>query len=353
MVYLILLFLLPFQLSSAPLKGGNKQNKTLVFTLEAAVHGPSILYPGQRTRLIYTISFNRNIDLAESTLPFIHPAGLQKIGDAHITEEQRGEISIQNIEQEVEARKAGRFLLGPSSLRGYTYVIDPAGKKWYNPRLLTVQVPAVELLVKPFPANTEPASFTGSLGKVVAAIKPLTSIGAARLGEELKFLLELSGLENLEDVRLPHLLCQPGLSGLFELGTTPLSGVVRENRKQFALVLKPVSLSASEIPSLEFSSFDPLAGTYSYAHTEPFPMKLEIAPIAPPPIATGADSFYSLLDQLFNQPTLPFNLKIPLPSLASCQQPLLETPWTLWIIPIWICALACARTKKSIDKIES
>ena len=101
----------------------------LIFRLEAIVKGPMTLYPGERTKLFYRISYNRSIDLTQSVLPMIHPTHFQKVGDVQIEDKQLANATVQDLTQEVEASELGTFQFGPSSIEGYAYTME-AGRKF-------------------------------------------------------------------------------------------------------------------------------------------------------------------------------------------------------------------------------
>ncbi len=108
-----------------------------LFRLEAKVKGPSVLYPGQRTTLTYQISFNRSIDLTRSSLPF---PPFQKIGDVQIRDFQQGEVTIQELSQEVEASQIGPVSFGPASIEGYAYTLQ-GEQKIYSPPFYMLRPP--------------------------------------------------------------------------------------------------------------------------------------------------------------------------------------------------------------------
>lgn len=242
----------------------------LVFRLEASVHGPTTLYPGERTKLVYRISYNRSIDLTRSEFPMIHPSHFQKIGDVHIKDSQLPDVTVQDLTQEVEASELGTFSFGPSFIEGYAYTIE-AGQKIYDSKLLRSEAPLVTLEVKPFPQPTQPASFTGALGQIQVE-SVLTSSNTLLVGDTLQLQVKIQGITNLTELNLPRLQCQPGFSGFFQTSNLPPLAEVKDKIKVFYVELRPSTSLVEQIPSIEVSSFDLAAKKYIVQHSAPIPI---------------------------------------------------------------------------------
>ncbi|WP_075883163.1 BatD family protein [Candidatus Protochlamydia sp. W-9] len=326
-----------FSPASIQLKRSSPSN-ALIFKLEASIKGPTLLYPGQRTNLFYRISYNQSVDLTESLLPFIHADAFKKIGDAHIRDFQNGEITVQEISQEVEANQIGSFKLGPSSISGYSYQTNFFGKKNYQQPLLKAEAPAVYLQVKPFPLENKPYSFNGALGVVDVKIKMRTS-SERQLEDKILIDMYISGVENLEDFQLPDFYCQPGFSGFFQFNDLPLTGEIKESSKYFQIELIPVSTFINTIPSFEISSFDPVTSRYILKRTDPIPIDLKTMPMAPyPTISLEKENEIPNEKILWNSSSWPLS---PLEIKDSQNLPRLghnwtQTPWILLVIPLGI-----------------
>lgn len=243
---------------------------SVVFGLEAFVQGPATLYPGERTKLVYRISFNRSVDLTNSVLPMIHPAHFQKVGDVHIRDYQVDETTLQDLTQEVEASELGTFSLGPSSIEGRAYTIQE-GQKIYESSLLKATAPVVTLAVKPFPQSAQPLSFNGAIGQIQVQ-SSLISPSSIKVDETLELQVKIQGVTNLNELRLPRLECQPGFSGFFQVPSLPPLAEVKDAEKLFQLELRPLTSLMKQIPSIEFSSFDPAKGQYIIRQTAPIPI---------------------------------------------------------------------------------
>ncbi|WP_068471374.1 BatD family protein [Candidatus Protochlamydia phocaeensis] len=309
----------------------------IVFRLQAWVQGPSTLYPGQRTTLMYRISFNRSIDLTESTLPFVHPKDFEKIGDVHISDLQQGALTIQEISQEIKASRPGIFHFGPSKIAGYAYLLNSFGQKVYDKQLLQAEAPVVELNVKPFPSNS-PASFNGALGRMQADIKMLSS-EKIKLGEKINLQLTLSGISNLEELHLPSLACQPGFSGFFQLSDLPPSGDIKGESKIFQIELLPISAFVKAIPSIELSSFDAAEQSYAVQHTPSLPLTLDV-PSLPPPFTPQPEAATTPdWDKLWDPsawPLSPLEIKGIALTSHNLHPNWLQTPWVLLMLPLTI-----------------
>lgn len=244
----------------------------VVFKLEGGVQGPSTLYLGERTKLVYRISFNRSIDLTRSTLPMVHPAHFKKIGDVQVKDSQIGELSIQELTQEIEASELGTFSFGPSSIEGYAYTMQQ-GKKIYSPNVLKSEVPPITIVVSPIPQAERPSSLTNALGKIEVSAKLITPNTIA-VGDIVHLQVSVQGIKNLQEMHFPSLACQPGFSGFFQMNSFPPLAEVKDGVKYFNIELRPLTSLVTQIPSIELSSFDPERHDYVIQHTSPLPVSV-------------------------------------------------------------------------------
>lgn len=333
------------QESSSPFKpvpirrGSTVSSAPPLLRLEAFVKGSATLYLGERTTLVYRISYNRSIDLTKSDLPFVHAQSFTKIGDSQIRDEQQGDVTIQEIAQEIEAAQIGSFKLGPSTIEGHTYELDLAGKKIYDPQLMKAEAAAVEIIVKPFPPEQQPESFNGALGKVQAEIS-LKSASKVSVGDTIELLLTLQGISNLADQSLPSLLCQPGFSGFFQVNDLPPAAEIEGESKQFHLELRPLTAMLQEIPSIELSSFDPKTRQFHVVHTKPIPLAIALNPaesLPEPEQLKQVLPSQKELEALLLHPVPPVEIKGLV--VKEAQVPILQRGWILWIIPLGLLML--------------
>lgn len=335
-------------LQSAP-SSTSTPTSPIIFRLEATNQGPSSLYPGERTKLFYRISYNRSVDLTRSILPMVHPAHFQKVGDVQIKDYQTQDVTVQELTQEVEASDLGTFQLGPSSIEGYAYTMQ-AGQKVYDPNLLKAEAPVVTLEVKPLPASQQPASFTGALGKIQAEAT-LQSSNSVSIGENIQVQVQIQGVSNLEALRLPVLQCQPGFSGFFQTSDLPPLAEVKDGVKIFQVELRPLTSLIKQIPSIEVSSFDSSTGKYVIQRTAPLLLTVE------PSTKEKAPS-----DSVMMLTKLPTIGKWPTPALSPLEikgfpfkveemkSSGIEGYWTFWLLPFGLAFLFLQ--KRWHDKLQ-
>lgn len=314
--------------------------------LEAFVQGPKTLYLGERTTLVYRISFNRSIDLTKSELPLIHTTAFLKVGDSQIRDAQQGEMTIQEISQVIEASQMGNFQFGPSFIEGYAYHINELGQKEYDSQLLRADAATVDLIVNSFPLADQPASFNGAIGIVKPDIS-MISPPQIQIGDTISLLITLAGVTNLTDLHLPALDCQPGFSGLFQVNDLPPAAEVQGGVKKFHVELKPLSSLINEIPPIEVSSYDLTAKKYHVAKTKPIP--LTVTPLTVSPLASKPEVASALpkqlaptdasLKEMLAQPVPPIEIKGIEVSAENMQIPWLQRGWSLLLLPIGLLIL--------------
>lgn len=243
--------------------------------LDALYEGPTSLYPGQRGKLIYRFHFMGDIELRKEELPLFDAKGLLKIGEAENKEYKQGDESIQEISQIVQAVSPGKFSFGPSLVEGYAYQEDSLGKRTYSTQKLSAEAPIVTVTVNPFPAENKPGSFNGAVGKFTFKVSMLSPPQVA-VGDKVVLSVEFSSSDAaaLETVSMPDLCCLPGFSGMFRMSDVPPSGIIAGSTKTFTLEMQPLSPAIKEVPSIEFSYFDPQTGGYSVLHSQSIPLSV-------------------------------------------------------------------------------
>lgn len=308
------------------------QSTNAYLKLEARVDGTQPFYPHQRVNFVYRYLFNGNIDLTEEHLPMLDAEGFRKVGDVQVHDDIFETHNLHEITQVVEAINPGKFSFGPSYIEGKAYTEDALGKKNYLPNKLRSEAPIISVTVDPFPETGKPPSFNGAIGQYIYKVA-MTSPGTVSVGDKVLLTVELTGNPlDIENVPLPEICCQPGMSGLFKMSDLPPASVVKGPTKQFLVELRPLSTQIKEIPSLEFSSFNPESKTYTVQHSDPIP--LNVLPqkdgAAPPPQETKT--------QQYTTPnTTPQPIEIAGPyemESTDLDNKLLATWWSLLLIPI-------------------
>lgn len=247
---------------------------TPLLSLEAEVEGKSSLYPGQRTKLAYYYYYRGNIELTVEQLPLLDAKGLVKIGEKEFQSYSEGGLSVTRISQEVEAVQPGEFSFGPSRIEGYTYEKDALGRHNYTSAKLSSEAPPVKVTVLPFPAQGKPASFNGAVGQEFKFAVTLLNPPEIKMGSEILLSIEISGKGNIKSTPLPEVCCQPGFKGFFKVSDLPPSEKVEDGVKTAVVRLFPQSEEIKEIPSLEFSYFDPSTATYNSLKSAPIPIHI-------------------------------------------------------------------------------
>lgn len=153
----------------------------------------------------------------------------------------------------------------------------------------------VKLVVLPLPAEGRPDSFSGAVGACAwdVAVRP-TEVNA---GEPVTVTMAVRGEANLEAVNAPRLDLGPAFRvydpRLVSRGDNP-------REKVFEQVVIPRDATATEIPGISFSYFDPVARAYRTVTRGPFPLvvhastngaatlRLAVAAPAGPQILEGA-----------------------------------------------------------------
>jgi len=254
---------LPPTLPSRPLPTTPSPPVQPALQLEALVDGPNPMYPGQRAKLVYRYLFSGSIELSKEYLPMLEPKGLRKIGDTEISDYTRGNLSVHEISQEVEAVDPGAFSFGPSYAEGLAY----------SKTKLHVEAPAITVTVKPLPTDGRPASFNGAIGNFTFKASLMGS-GEVNVGDKFSLAIDISGKGVLENVPLPDLCCQPGFSGRFRSNDLPPAGEIQGTVKHFTVELRPLSEDIKEVPSIEFSYFNPEIQKYVILQSSPIPIKV-------------------------------------------------------------------------------
>ncbi|AWO01452.1 hypothetical protein DLD77_06980 [Chitinophaga alhagiae] len=135
-----------------------------------------------------------------------------------------------------------------------------------------IQSPVVKVTVKPLPAEGRPASFNGAVGHfsmtATADKKELSTDDALTLK------VTISGQGNVNLLNAPPLNVpaafekyDPTVTDNIEKNSNPLSG-----SRQFQYVLMPQEKGDHELPSVEFSYFDPQANAYKTLTSAAFPL---------------------------------------------------------------------------------
>lgn len=253
---------------------GSKVSEELSLQAKMAERGP--VYPGQKVRFEYQISFRRPIKLTREELPLLDMTGFRSRGAPAINNQAFGEYTVQTITQEAIAETVGTFDSGASLIEGYAYVVDSGGAVRQASELFRAKAPSISVTVLPFPPQNRPVSFGGAVGVFHWQTRLLGS-STVTAGEKLSLEVLVTGSGDLETVDAPDLALQLGIKDSFLLPDIPPVGEEKKGTKRFILELRPLSDKVKEIPAIEFSSFDPISNTYVVKKSAPIPITVRPA----------------------------------------------------------------------------
>lgn len=249
-------------ISSAPISYevvGAVNSGSLGLQARVAEKGP--FYPGQKLTFQYLISFQTPIQLTKEKLPLLEFPGFRTVGAPKIEDYPQGAATVQLISQTAVALEAGTFNSGESFIQGNEYRQDPYGNKVTSPNLIQAVAPNVEVVVIPFPKEGMPTSFNGAIGDFYWNVKPISLTNIA-VGEKIVIQVTVSGSGDLDTVQFPDLSKQKGFKDVFRLSDLSPVGEMKNGQKRFTVNMRPLVSGVKMIPSIEFSSFDPITKTY-------------------------------------------------------------------------------------------
>lgn len=312
----------------------------VILKLENLVPATTTLYPGQRIKVGYKYSFNFGFDLTKEEIPLLKAEGFSKIGAKDVKEGSSGKLSILKITQEIQAVKPGKFTFGPSIIEGRAYKTNSLNQKIVDQNVARSEAPAVTFEVLPFPEEGKPSSFKGAVGDYGMEVS-LESPSEVSVGDKMTVLVKVTGPKEVSDIALPEVCCQPGFSGFFRMSDLPPEEKSTADSKEFRVEMRPLNPSVSEIPSFEFSFFNPNSKTYKTLTSKPIPIKvvpLKAKPaeeVAPLPIKTKEDKV-----EIATPEVGPIEIGSIYPlDQSDLHNQFLGTWWVLIIIPLGIGAL--------------
>ncbi len=260
----------------------------VTLSLKALIDGPPTVYPGQRIWFIYRFYFSGSIDLTDEKLPLLEAQGFQLVGDKRIRNYQEDNIEVQEISQQVQAIKPGKYSFPASSAEGYAYRDDIIKKRVYLAPKLKAEAPALDVTVTSFPAAGKPSAFRGAVGQFTIQTSLLTP---AEVGVDEKMLLaiDINGLGEISTIGIPDL---SSIKNSFRMSSLPPEVKTQDGQKRFVVEIYPLATSIKEIPPIPFAFFNPLIGDYVTENSAAIPIQVkatqvpkkeEAAPATPPP----------------------------------------------------------------------
>ncbi|WP_182868373.1 BatD family protein [Stieleria mannarensis] len=144
-------------------------------------------------------------------------------------------------------------------------------------------------LVKPFPREGRPESFSGAVGNGFS-LDVSADRTVVRVGDPIRLTLHLRGDGNIQGATLPPLSADGGLDPQhFRLPEGDVTGVIQDDQdgKQFLVSVRVLDEGISEIPAIAYSWFD--AEQEQYRTTRSKPIALRVMPAQ----VVGADAVVS------------------------------------------------------------
>jgi hypothetical protein len=334
------------------IRGENKEvpvnvNGAVVLKLETFVDGKVPLYPGQEIRVGYRYIFSHDTEVVKENLPLLDGKGFKKIGNQEVRNITKGKTDIREVAQRMQAVVPGDHVVGPSSIEGYIYEQTLTQGRRYLSEKLTAVAPPLKITILAFPEKGKPASFNGAVGYDFQFKVALQSLPELSVGDRLTISLAFSGKGEFDQLPMPEICCQPGFPGKFKLSDLPPVITTRGGTKYFVVDITPLSTSIKEIPSIEFSWFNPDTNEYHSAKSEPIPITVHQAPggieeipqeiPAQTPISKEPDE-PSWREALENQPSLEIASIYELSAEDLRERPFSSFPM-LFLVPLGLFAI--------------
>jgi len=200
-----------------------------------------------------------------------------------------GTIHVVSFATDVVPLRAGELTIGASQqlsvvtrrgnpLFDHFFGMDPAFGGRKN---ITLEAEPVRITVLPLPDEGRPQSFGGAVGSFTLDVTAQPR--EVRAGDPVTLSITLHGTGNVAHAEPPAV---PGSDVLKAYPPTTIAekeeGVTVEKRLEQAVI--PQAAGDVLLPGLSFSFFDPVAGRYQTAATQPIPIRVLPAPASPAPV---------------------------------------------------------------------
>jgi hypothetical protein len=130
--------------------------------------------------------------------------------------------------------------------------------------------------VIPPPQEGQPGFFRGAVGRfeIAASADPVDVAVGDPITLTLTILDRTPGGSDLETLQPPPLPEIPELRERFRMPSDPLAGVAQGRTKTFTQTIRAVDDEVERVPAIPFAYFDPLAGRYVIASSDPIPLEV-------------------------------------------------------------------------------
>lgn len=197
------------------------------------------------------------------------------------------EAAIISFQKVLIPKRPGRITLDPVTVSTNMATGRIRTNDFFNPvrtrfeRFSAHSDPTV-LQVLPLPEAGKPARFYGLVGSyTISASATPTQVN---VGDPITLTLRIGGNPYLKPVQWPELEKVPGLAAGFKIPPEKASPVIESGVKVFTQTVRANDDAVTEIPAIPLAYFDPNAGTYVVAQTEPIPLE-----VSPTKVLTTAD----------------------------------------------------------------
>jgi len=213
---------------------------------------------------------------------------LELAGTARQVREEGKQFLVVRADRTMIPLVAGGFDVAPSNVvasEGVSFRRDFFGsRRATRVRQLRSTDRPRRLVIRPVPTRGRPASFAGAIGKGFS-LDVTVDRSVVQVGDPIDLAITLRGGGDLSTAALPPLHA-PGLlpDDQFRAPDGELAGRVDGSRKHFSAQVRVLSADVREIPALEYSWFDPDAGSFQTARSRPIALSVRPAQVI------GADS---------------------------------------------------------------
>lgn len=247
---------------------------SVMLRFETIVDGDTTIYPGQRINIGYRFIFNYSIDLTREEIPLLEAKGFRKIGGKETKEYTQANLNYLEITQMIEALEPGEYSFELGVIQGRAYRAGRFGQKEYARSESRAESSPVTIHVLPFPEQGKPPSFNGALGESLTFDLSLLTPDEVAVGDKSVLFIKITGKGELASLPMPEVCCQPGFSGFFRISDLPPIEELFGSTKTFKVEMRPLNDTIKEIPSLEFSYFNPKDKSYIALQSAPIPIKV-------------------------------------------------------------------------------
>ena len=160
-----------------------------------------------------------------------------------------------------------------------------------------------QLVVRPLPQANRPASFAGAIGSGFA-IELQASRTVVSVGDPIELIIRVRGDGPLTGLGLPPLAGPQALPvAHFTVPDGSPAGVVDDDGgKRFEVTARVKSAEVREIPSIAFAYFDPAAGEYRIARSQPIALSVDAAQLVGVDDVVAAPKLPAATDRAGDQP---------------------------------------------------